>query len=150
MLDDHDLAGNRLAIEITESALGTGLMGTSPVLEELRRRGVAIAIDDFGTGHSSLSRLTKVTATTLKIDRAFVSEIPGKKEAATLVTSVVQLAHNLGLTPLAEGVENEAQRQFLLDRGCRLAQGYLFSPPVPPAEIEALYLARVATRAHTG
>ena len=62
-------------------------MGTSPALEELRTRGVGIAIDDFGTGHSSLSRLTKVTATTLKIDRAFVREIPGKKEAATLVTS---------------------------------------------------------------
>src|SRR5262249_22252409 len=97
----------------------------------------------------SLSRLTKVTATTLKIDRAFVREIPGKKEASTLVSSVVQLAQNLGLTPLAEGVENEAQRQFLLDRGCRLAQGYLFSPPVPPKEIEQLYLVQLRTRART-
>ena len=90
-----------------------------------------------------------MTATTLKIDRAFVREIPGKKEAATLVTSVVQLAHNLGLTPLAEGVETEAQRAFLLDRGCRLAQGFLFSRPVPPEEIEALYRAQAPMRAKT-
>jgi diguanylate cyclase (GGDEF)-like protein len=141
-LDEFGLPGDRLAIEITESALGTELIGSSPALEALRQRGVSIAIDDFGTGHSSLSRLTKVTATTLKIDRAFVNDIPAEKEAATLVTTIIQLARNLGMTPLAEGVETEAQRQFLLDRGCRLAQGYLFSPPAPPEVIEALYARR--------
>jgi len=141
-LDEFWLAGNRIAIEATESALGSEQLGASPMLAELRARGVSFAIDDFGTGHSSLSRLTRVTASTLKIDRTFVRNIPGNKEAATLVTTIVQLAQNLGMTPLAEGVETEAQRAFLLDRGCRLAQGYLFSPAVPAKQIEALYLAR--------
>jgi EAL domain-containing protein (putative c-di-GMP-specific phosphodiesterase class I) len=144
-LDQHGLPGDCLAIEITESALGTELIGASPALDELRRRGVSIAIDDFGTGHSSLSRLTKVTATTLKIDRSFVRDIPGEREACTLVTTVIQLAHNLGLNPLAEGVETESQRRFLLDRGCRFAQGYLFSPPVPPDTIETLYTVTAPT-----
>jgi diguanylate cyclase (GGDEF)-like protein len=142
LLDEYDLSGERLAIEITESELGTELFQTSPVLDELRRRGVSIAIDDFGTGHSSLSRLTKVPATTLKIDRAFVREIPGDKEAAALVSTIIQLATNLGLKPLAEGVETETQRAFLIDHGCRLGQGFLFSPPAPANEIEALYLMR--------
>jgi diguanylate cyclase (GGDEF)-like protein len=142
LLDEYDLRGDRLAIEITESELGTELFETSPVLDELRRRGVSIAIDDFGTGHSSLSRLTKVPATTLKIDRAFVREIPGDKEAATLVSTIIQLANNLGLSPLAEGVETETQRAFLIDHGCRLGQGFLFSRPVPAEEVEALYRKR--------
>jgi diguanylate cyclase (GGDEF)-like protein len=141
-LDEFWLAGNRVAIEITESALGSEQLGASPVIEELRGRGVSFAIDDFGTGHSSLSRLTRVTASVLKIDRTFIRDIPGKKEAATLVATVIQLAQNLGMTPLAEGVETEAQRGFLLDRGCRLAQGYLFSPALPSEQVEALYLAR--------
>ena len=142
LLDENDLPGDRLAIEITESELGTELSATSPVLDELRRRGVSIAIDDFGSGHSSLSRLTKVPATTLKIDRAFVSEIPGDRESATLVSTIIQLANNLGLSPLAEGVETETQRAFLIDHGCRLGQGFLFSQPVPAEEIEALYRMR--------
>jgi diguanylate cyclase (GGDEF)-like protein len=141
-LDEFWLPGNLLAIEITESALGSETLGVSPMLEELRKRGVSFAIDDFGTGHSSLSRLTRITASTLKIDRSFIRDIPGKKEAATLVTTVIQLAQNLGMTPLAEGVETEAQRAFLLDRGCRLAQGYLFSPALPAEQVRQLYLSR--------
>jgi diguanylate cyclase (GGDEF)-like protein len=145
LLDEYKLQGSALAIEITESGFGPEILGTAAVLEELRDRGVSISIDDFGTGHSSLSRLTTVPATTLKIDRSFVREIPSSKQAKTLVTSIVQLAHNLGFVPLAEGVETEAQRQFLLDRRCELAQGFLFSRPAPADEIEALYTAQ-ATR----
>jgi EAL domain-containing protein (putative c-di-GMP-specific phosphodiesterase class I) len=77
--------------------------------------------------------------TTLKIDRAFICDLPGDASAAILVNSIIQLANNLGLQPLAEGIETEAQRDFLADHGCRLGQGYLYSRPVPAADMVAVF-----------
>ena len=108
------------------------------MLAELHRRGLRFAIDDFGTGHSSLARLSQMTVTTLKIDRSFVSDIPEDHGAGVLVSSIIKLADGLGLQPMAEGIETEEQRAFLIEHGCKLGQGYLFSRPVPAVEIERL------------
>ena len=111
------------------------------VLAELHERGLRLAIDDFGSGHSSLSRLNQMRVSMLKIDRSFVGGVEDDAGTAVLTSSIVQLARNLGLEPLAEGIETEEQRRFLLAHGCELGQGFHFSRPVPAGEIEALYRA---------
>ena len=119
----------RLVLEITEGALMQDPDTTTRRLEHLRRVGVRLAVDDFGTGHSSLAHLQRFPIDTLKIDRSFivgVEDHPG----SSLVRAIVQLAHTLGMTPVAEGVETEAQRAALVELGCDLAQGYLFARPM--------------------
>ena len=108
-------------------------------MADLHARGLRIAIDDFGTGHSSLERLSQMRVTTLKIDRSFIAAVPDDKRVSLLVATIVQLARNLGLEPLAEGVETEAQRRFLVEHGCKLGQGFYFSRAVPASEIAALH-----------
>jgi diguanylate cyclase (GGDEF)-like protein/PAS domain S-box-containing protein len=122
-------------IEITESAAMQNPEHNEAVMATLRRRGLKVAIDDFGTGHSSLARLNQMLVTMLKIDMSFVQDIPHDPNASSIVAAIIELAHRLGLTPLAEGVETDEQRRFLLDHGCDLAQGFHFSRPVPPSEI---------------
>ena len=141
-IESFGLAANRMMIEITESTVMADALRSEPIIAELHERGLRLAIDDFGTGHSSLSRLNQMQVTTLKIDRSFVSDLPGDASAAVLVSTIIQLARNLGLQPLAEGIETEEQRQFLVDHGCPLGQGFLFSRPVPAAQIVGLYYAQ--------
>ena len=130
----------RLMIEVTESALIPDTRRQMEnTLADMHKRGLKLAIDDFGTGYSSLGRLNKTWVTMLKIDRSFIRDLPASEHARTLVASIVQLAHTLGLEPLAEGVETEEQRRFLLGHDCRFGQGFLFSRPVPVHEIETLY-----------
>jgi len=132
-LRDSDLAPHRLTLEITESALGdTG--ETLRLLRALHQLGVQLAIDDFGTGYSSLARLRLFPVHTVKIDRSFVAEIDVHGEAP-LVTATLALAHALGLSTVAEGVETEAQEVFLRDHGCDLVQGFRYSRPVPPRDV---------------
>jgi EAL domain-containing protein (putative c-di-GMP-specific phosphodiesterase class I) len=114
-------------------------MRSEPIIAELHERGLRLAIDDFGTGHSSLSRLNQMLVTTLKIDRSFIADLPGDASSAVLVATIIQLAKNLGLHSLAEGIETEEQRRFLIDNGCALGQGFLFSRPVPAEQIVGLY-----------
>ena len=125
-------------IEITETAATADSEGVEPMLADLQRRGLGIAIDDFGTGHSSLGRLNHISVTTIKIDRSFVTGLPADPSSVAVVDSVIKLSRNLGLTPLAEGVETEGQRRFLSAHGCALGQGFLFSPAVPADQIELL------------
>jgi diguanylate cyclase (GGDEF)-like protein/PAS domain S-box-containing protein len=148
-IESFGLNPDRLMIEITESAMMVESRASmEPVIEELHERGLRLAIDDFGSGHSSLSRLNQMRVSTLKIDRSFVQDLPADENAAVLVTSIIQLAKNLGLDPLAEGIETEEQRDFFLAHGCELGQGFHFSRPVKPAELETLYRAsRVAESA---
>jgi EAL domain-containing protein (putative c-di-GMP-specific phosphodiesterase class I) len=108
-----------------------------PVLAEIHGRGLRLAIDDFGTGYSSLERLTQMAVTTLKIDRSFIADL-SEDHARVLVSAMIQMADGLGLQPLAEGIETEDQRTFLLEQGCPLGQGYLFSKPAPAGIIERL------------
>jgi diguanylate cyclase (GGDEF)-like protein/PAS domain S-box-containing protein len=138
-IESFGLNPDRMMVEITESTAMGDDRATAPILAELHRRGLRVALDDFGTGHSSLSRLNQMQVTTLKIDRAFICDLPGDASAAILVNSIIQLANNLGLQPLAEGIETEAQRDFLAGHGCTLGQGFLYSRPVPAADMIAVF-----------
>ncbi len=129
---------HRMMIEITESTAMAQPGRARQTLAALREHGVRLAIDDFGTGHSSLGRLHQLPVSTLKIDRSFVSALPHDPGAAAIVASIVQLAHSLGLQPLAEGIESEQQLRFLVERGCDLGQGYLLGRPMVPERIQAL------------
>src|SRR6185295_13674085 len=131
---------NRMMMEITESAVMANPERAAVVLERFREIGVALAIDDFGTGYSSLTYLRTLPARELKIDRSFVKDIDQNESNALIATSVIQLAHGLGLEVVAEGVETEAELRRLLVLGCDLAQGYLISRPMPPGEFAAFLL----------
>ncbi len=132
----HGVDPRRVVIEITESAAMADPERTQLMLHEFRERGFRVAIDDFGTGYSSLSRLRNLPADILKIDLSFVRDVPADPQASSIVTGIIRLAEGLGMKPLAEGVETEAQRAFLMEAGCALGQGYLFSRPVPAEDIE--------------
>lgn len=131
---------DRIMVEVTESALAPDRRAhLEETLAEMHRQGLKLAIDDFGTGYSSLGRLNESWVNMLKIDRSFVHDLGESEHARKLVESVVQLAHSLGLEPLAEGVETEEQRRFLVDHGCQYGQGFLFSRPLPTHELQAFY-----------
>jgi EAL domain-containing protein (putative c-di-GMP-specific phosphodiesterase class I) len=133
-----DADPSSLVVEITESTAMRDPERTQRVLEQLHESGLRLAIDDFGTGYSSLARLRDLPVDVLKIDRRFVRDIPGDDDAGSMVKAIVGLSHSLAMQPLAEGVETEAQREFLMELGCSLGQGYLFSEPVPPDELARL------------
>ena len=120
---------------MTESSMMTPRRGQNDELAALRALGIRLAIDDFGTGHSSLARLGELPVTFLKIDRSFVNGLPEVDTARMLATAIMYLAQGFGFEVIAEGVETEAQREFLLAAGCRYAQGYLFSPAVEADQI---------------
>jgi diguanylate cyclase len=125
-------------IEITETAAMTDWAHTEAVLCDLRSQGFRLAIDDFGAGHSSLARLGSLPADSLKIDRSFVAGLPGDDTAAMMVSAIVQLARNLGMTALAEGIETEQQLRLVVEAGCERGQGFFFSRAVPGAAVAAL------------
>ena len=141
-LDRHGLAPSSLIIEITESVLMKDANATVARLHRLKGLGVLLAIDDFGTGYSSLAYLRQFPVDVLKIDRSFVSEMSGSPDAAALIHTLVELGHTLGLTTLAEGIEQTGQIEGLRTENCDHGQGYLFSRPVAAVEIEGL-LARI-------
>jgi diguanylate cyclase (GGDEF)-like protein/PAS domain S-box-containing protein len=138
-MEEFGLPADRVIVEITESALSEDLGRQEPLVERLREAGLRLAIDDFGTGHSSLSRLVQLPVSTLKIDSSFIRDIPAAPAAATLVSSIIQLAQSLGLEPLAEGIETEEQHAFLVSRGCASGQGFLLCPPIAASEVPAVY-----------
>jgi diguanylate cyclase (GGDEF)-like protein/PAS domain S-box-containing protein len=129
------LAPEMLQLEITESTAMQNLELTVNVLEELRAMGVSVAVDDFGTGQSSLIYLKHFPIDIVKIDKEFLREVTTNDTAAAIVSYVINLAHTLQLRVVAEGVESEEQYTFLKHYGCDLIQGYLFSPPLPAADV---------------
>ncbi len=137
-LGDFGLAPESLELEVTESTLMDNEDRVARTLRELRDMGVGIAIDDFGTGYSSLAHLKRLPIKTIKIDRTFVRDIPRNKEDVAITTAIISMAHSLRLQIIAEGVETSVQADFLNSRGCRLAQGYLYSAPLPPHRFEEL------------
>jgi len=135
ILDETGLPPVNLTLEITESALMNDAASALRVLRALKDLGVTLAIDDFGTGYSSLSHLQRFPLDVLKIDKSFVDGLGDDRRGAEIVAAVVKLAHALGLQVIAEGVETEHQLEVLRTLGCDLAQGYLFSRPVPAHEL---------------
>jgi diguanylate cyclase (GGDEF)-like protein len=135
-----------LDLEITESLIMEDVEQNIEKLAALRRMNVSISIDDFGTGYSSLAYVAKLPVDVLKIDRAFIVNMENSAESKAIVTVIISLAHALNLKVVAEGVESEEQAQFLRMLGCEQMQGYLFSPPLPPEETEALLARQPAAR----
>jgi diguanylate cyclase (GGDEF)-like protein len=125
-------------IEVTEGALIGDSSACVHALRMLRAAGVRISIDDFGTGFSSLGRLSELPIDTLKIDRTFTARLPTDRKGCTLVSTMIGLAHAFDMTTVAEGVETQAQLDYLIREGCDESQGYLHSRPVPKAEFERL------------
>ena len=139
---DTGMDPSRVTVEITESTAMTDPERTLEILRGLHDAGFRLAIDDFGTGYSSLSRLREMPVDVLKVDRAFVREVHADPQSASMVSAIVALASNLGMSALAEGIETEEEWRFLADRGCPYGQGYYFSRPVPAEEILASWRRR--------
>jgi len=137
-LHDHDLPPANLVLEITESTLIENPELVSAVLDELIGLGVAIQLDDFGTGYSSLTVLHDFPGDTLKIDRSFVATMIERPESQAIIRSIIGLAHNLGLSVIAEGIEHPEQRAAVTALRCEYGQGYHFARPLPREEFEEL------------
>ncbi len=137
-LDEHHLPRYMLKLEITEGIVIQNLEDTIGKMRELKRHGVTFAMDDFGTGYSSLTYLKRLPVDALKIDQTFVRDAPNDSNDAEIVRAIVAMAHSLGLTVIAEGVELTEQLTFLQRQGCHLYQGYLFSRPLALAEFRRL------------
>jgi EAL domain-containing protein (putative c-di-GMP-specific phosphodiesterase class I) len=126
-----------LELEITESLLLEHSDHVVSVLKALNNRGVRIAIDDFGTGYSSMAYLKKIPFHVLKIDRLFVKDIGTADGSDSIVYAIIGVAQGLGKEIVSEGIETEQQRAFLAENGCDVAQGFLWSEPVPAEEFAA-------------
>ena len=134
----HGIAPGHLAVELTETTIMREHARSAPILRTLADAGMRVAIDDFGAGYSSLTRLRELPVHSLKLDRAFLHGVPERPESAAMVTAILELASALGMAAIAEGVETEEQRAFLVARGCPLAQGFHLGRPVPPAALDGL------------
>jgi diguanylate cyclase (GGDEF)-like protein len=137
LLARHAVPSRLLRLEVTESVLMADPARALATLARLRALGLEVAIDDFGTGYSSLAYLADLPADTLKIDRTFVQELAARPRHAAIVRSTVELAHDLGLRVIAEGVEDAQTWGALAALGCDEAQGYLTGPPMAPGELAA-------------
>lgn len=132
LLTEVGLSPGSLVLEVTES----GIVEHVEALLQARTLGIGVAMDDFGTGYSSLSSLRRLPISTVKVDKAFVDGIATDPVQYALVEGIVRLADELGLTTVAEGVEDERQHARLLEAGCQCGQGYLYSRPIPSAQLE--------------
>ncbi|MFA5921501.1 MAG: EAL domain-containing protein [Methylococcaceae bacterium] len=139
LLTSLDLAPQYLKLELTESVLLENIGDALVTLREFHALGVHISIDDFGTGYSSLAYLKKLPISELKIDRSFIQDIPFNEDDMAITTAILALAKSLSLDVVAEGVEHEEQAAFLIQQGCEIAQGFLYSKPIPAVEF-ALFL----------
>jgi EAL domain-containing protein (putative c-di-GMP-specific phosphodiesterase class I) len=137
MIAAHGIDPALLELEITESMIVGDPQRARGVLEALNELGVTLAIDDFGTGYSSLAYLRDLPVDEIKIDRSFVLEMQGGRSGETIVRSIIDLAHNLGLRAVAEGVEDQSLLTRLTELGCDTAQGYHISRPLPARRFEA-------------
>jgi len=137
-LRDAGLPASRLHLELTETAVISDEAHASALLAKLHRAGVRVWLDDFGTGFSGLSHLRRVPVDGVKIDRSFIADLQRDPDDLALTTAIIAMAHSLGITVVAEGVEKEAQADLLHERGCDLAQGYWFGYPMTSAEFDQL------------
>ncbi|MCU0586004.1 MAG: EAL domain-containing protein [Desulfobacterales bacterium] len=146
ILDQSGLPPHLLKLEITETALMEEADDTIRLAHRLRDFGIRLMIDDFGTGYSSLSYLQRLPIDTLKVDRSFISRIHEEPESnRNIVEAIVSLAHKLGMSVVAEGIETPEQKAVLLEMGCDYGQGYLFARPMPKADVDAMMAGRKST-----
>jgi diguanylate cyclase (GGDEF)-like protein/PAS domain S-box-containing protein len=138
MLQSQQLSAKRLLLEITESAMLRLGDDTERTMRTLNALGIEVAIDDFGTGYSSMAYLKLPAVAFLKIDRSFITGLPGDANDAAIAEAMIVMARSLKLTTIAEGIETEAQHDFLLRAGCVEGQGYLYAYPLPPEEIQRM------------
>jgi len=140
---ETDMNPEHIELEITETMLMQDAAAAEETVRNLSDLGVRLAIDDFGTGYSSLSILKRFPINTVKVDKSFVMDIPDNPDDVAITRAVIAMAHELKMEVVAEGVETREQLQFLADLDCEYAQGYLFSRPVPFAEIQKLVVNNV-------
>jgi len=133
-LEETGLEPSFLELEVTETCAMKDTDKSVEILKKIRQLGIKVSIDDFGTGYSSLSYLKKFPVNTLKVDRSFVRDIPDDADDMAITTAIIQMASNLDIAVIAEGVETKEQGEFLAGKGCALAQGFFFSRPLPIAE----------------
>jgi diguanylate cyclase (GGDEF)-like protein len=131
VLDDHGVDPRHLELEVTESVIMSRIDVSSQLLGEIKAHGVRLSVDDFGTGYSSLAYLKKLPIDILKIDRAFVNDLP---QDTSIPRMIIGLAEQLGLSTVAEGIETQPQLDWLRENGCRMAQGFLIGRPMPEAD----------------
>jgi Amt family ammonium transporter len=136
----------RVTVEITESSMSRDECGAVSALRRLRGLGVRVSIDDFGTGYSSLSRLAELPIDILKIPKTFIDQLAGDETDTNVVDAILRLAGSLGLTTIAEGIEQAAQARRVHELGCGLGQGYFFSQPLPATDVFRLLRAQQAVR----
>ncbi len=146
-LEETGLEGRQLEVEITESVIMNDVHQASECLQALRDLGIQVAIDDFGTGYSSMAYLKHLPIDRLKIDRAFITDIPTDANDTAIAIAVIRLAEALNLAVVAEGVENAEQASLLMTQGCPSAQGYYFARPMPASEFRAFARANMAAAA---
>ncbi|WP_346620156.1 EAL domain-containing protein [Blastococcus montanus] len=145
-LERHEVPGQLLVLELTESSVVDDSVRESTVLEDLHDLGISLSMDDFGTGYSSLSQLRQLPIDELKIDKSFVLTMATSQGESSIARSIIELAHNLGLCVVAEGVEDEMTRNQLATMGCDKLQGFLISRPLPEDRLEKWLLARTGIR----
>jgi EAL domain-containing protein (putative c-di-GMP-specific phosphodiesterase class I) len=138
VLDETGLSAACLEVEITESLVMGDVESAIRTMRELKQMGVQLSIDDFGTGYSSLSYLRRFPVDVLKIDRSFVRDIPFSEDDAAMVAAIIELARGLRMRVIAEGVETEAQLDYLRRRGCDEVQGHVYAQAASGAEVERL------------
>lgn len=143
-IDTYGIPASKLELEITEDFIMNRNSDSISLLHELRAMGVSLSIDDFGTGYSSLNYLKELPLNTLKIDRSFVAGLPDGKKDLAISQTIIVLAHNLGMTVVAEGVETEGQKLLLKQQGCDAIQGFLVSPALPAQAFADQFLRNTA------
>jgi len=146
ILKETGLPPSCLQLELTETCVMEDPEEAIQKMEALYRLGIRFSIDDFGTGYSSLSYLKRFPVDTLKIDRSFVKDAVSSQEDQEIIRTIISMARNLSMEPLAEGVETREQQEFLCNQGCRLMQGFLFGRPMTGEEFEALLVGQTTPR----
>lgn len=141
-LDKHKVPGDYIEMEITEGVALTSFTEITQTMDELKELGISFALDDFGTGYSSLNYLKSLAVDRIKIDKSFIDDIPHNSQDASLVSSVIEIAKNLNLGVVVEGIERKEQADWLISRHQIYMQGYLFDKPLPPSEFVRKYLSQ--------
>jgi EAL domain-containing protein (putative c-di-GMP-specific phosphodiesterase class I) len=144
-LKEYEVSPERITLEVIEAASLQDRELVRDVLTRLRLHGVGLSLDDFGTGYSSLTELCRLPFSEIKVDRTLIHDVPDSRQASTVVSAIIDLAHRLSIRVCAEGVETEQAFDFLKDAGCDSLQGVLFAPPMPARDLEQFAKQQPAT-----